>query len=80
MRNHASGGATTIIKRANRKKHHVRHSGAWKVAFADFTLAMMALFMVLWIVGVVSEEERQEIVAQLNGKTIFAQKSFISIP
>ncbi len=68
MRNHASGGATTIIKRANRKKHHVRHSGAWKVAFADFTLAMMALFMVLWIVGVVSEEERQEIVAQLNGK------------
>ncbi len=29
---------------------------------------MMALFMVLWIVGVVSEEERQEIVAQLNGK------------
>lgn len=80
MRNHASGGATTIIKRANRKKHHVRHSGAWKVAFADFTLAMMALFMVLWIVGVVSEEERQEIVAQLNGKTIFAQQSFISIP
>ncbi len=52
------------------EKHHVRHSGAWKVAFADFTLAMMALFMVLWIVGVVSEEERQEIVAQLNGKTI----------
>nr|WP_197089857.1 putative lateral flagellar export/assembly protein LafU [Yersinia rohdei] len=32
------------------------------------------------IVGVVSEEERQEIVAQLNGKSIFAEQSFISIP
>ncbi|MFV8761590.1 flagellar motor protein MotB, partial [Yersinia enterocolitica] len=80
MRSHARGGQTTIIKRSARKKHEGGHSGAWKVAFADFTLAMMALFMVLWIVGVVSEEERQEIVAQLNGKTIFSQQSFISIP
>ncbi|EPS8492675.1 putative lateral flagellar export/assembly protein LafU [Yersinia enterocolitica] len=80
MRSHARGGQTTIIKRSARKKHEGGHSGAWKVAFADFTLAMMALFMVLWIVGVVSEEERQEIVAQLNGQTIFSQQSFISIP
>ncbi|WP_145576329.1 putative lateral flagellar export/assembly protein LafU [Yersinia alsatica] len=80
MRSHAMGGQTTIIKRSARKKYESGHSGAWKVAFADFTLAMMALFMVLWIVGVVSEEERQEIVAQINGQTIFAQQSFISIP
>lgn len=39
-----------IIKRRNKKGHDDEHGGAWKVAFADFTLAMMALFMVLWIV------------------------------
>lgn len=30
---------------------HGHHGGAWKVAFADFVTAMMALFMVLWLVG-----------------------------
>jgi chemotaxis protein MotB len=39
-----------IIKK---KKHtaHGHHGGAWKVAYADFVTAMMALFIVLWIVG-----------------------------
>src|SRR5476649_580688 len=32
-----------------RKKKEGHHGGAWKVAFADFMTAMMALFMVLWI-------------------------------
>lgn len=32
-----------------RKKKHEGHGGAWKVAYADFVTAMMALFMVLWI-------------------------------
>lgn len=62
---------TTIIKRSSRKSHDTFHGGAWKVAFADFTLAMMALFMVLWIMGSVTEEERKEIVSQLNGESIF---------
>lgn len=32
-------------------KKHAHHGGAWKVAFADFMTALMALFMVLWIAG-----------------------------
>ena len=32
-----------------RKKAAAHHGGAWKVAYADFVTAMMALFMVLWI-------------------------------
>ena len=32
-----------------KKKKHEHHGGAWKVAYADFVTAMMALFMVLWI-------------------------------
>lgn len=39
-----------IVKRRGKKGHDDAHGGAWKVAFADFTMAMMALFMVLWIV------------------------------
>ncbi|MCL4509555.1 MAG: OmpA family protein [Bacteroidetes bacterium] len=38
-----------IIKK--KKSGHVAHGGAWKVAYADFVTAMMALFIVLWIVG-----------------------------
>lgn len=71
QRNEEGAQQTTIIKRGGKKAHHGVHTGAWKVAFADFTLAMMALFMVLWIVGAVSKEEREEIVANLNGTAIF---------
>jgi chemotaxis protein MotB len=31
------------------KKKHGHHGGAWKVAYADFVTAMMALFLVLWL-------------------------------
>lgn len=46
------------------------------MAFADFTLAMMALFMVLWITASVTVEERKEIVSQLNGASIFDGSAF----
>lgn len=46
----AEGEHEIIIKRRGKKGHDDEHGGAWKVAFADFTLAMMALFMVLWII------------------------------
>lgn len=39
-----------IIKKIY-KKHGGHHGGAWKVAFADFMTAMMAFFMVMWLVG-----------------------------
>ncbi|OBT05336.1 hypothetical protein A9267_15870 [Shewanella sp. UCD-FRSSP16_17] len=56
-----------IISRKKRKKKHAAHGGAWKVAFADFTLAMMALFMVLWIMQVADQRERTLIVQYLKG-------------
>ncbi len=42
-------GNPIIIKK--NKKGHGHHGGAWKVAYADFVTAMMALFIVLWILG-----------------------------
>ncbi|MGB4783054.1 flagellar motor protein MotB [Candidatus Methylomirabilis sp.] len=43
------GGSRRIVKKKG--GHAAHHGGAWKVAYADFVTAMMALFIVLWIVG-----------------------------
>ncbi|MFM7348225.1 MAG: flagellar motor protein MotB, partial [Erythrobacter sp.] len=34
------------------------HGGAWKVAYADFVTAMMAFFLLLWLLNVTTEEQR----------------------
>ena len=58
---------TIIIKKRRGKGGDARHGGAWKVAFADFTLAMMAFFMVMWVLQVTTEEEKSRIVGRLSG-------------
>ena len=45
------GGDENIIVVKKINKHGGHHGGAWKVAYADFVTAMMALFIVLWILG-----------------------------
>ena len=40
---------------------HGHHGGAWKVAYADFVTAMMALFMVLWLLASTDAQSRKEI-------------------
>ena len=49
-----------IIIYKRRKSHHAPHGGAWKVAYADFVTAMMALFIVLWLLS--SSEQVQKAV------------------
>ncbi len=44
-----SGGEIRIVKKKN--AGHGHHGGAWKVAYADFVTAMMAFFMVMWLIG-----------------------------
>jgi chemotaxis protein MotB len=41
----------TIVKRGGGKHHDDEHGGAWKVAFADFCMALMALFLMLWLIA-----------------------------
>lgn len=49
-----------IIKKV--KGHgHAHHGGAWKIAYADFVTAMMAFFMLLWILGATNEQQRKGI-------------------
>jgi chemotaxis protein MotB len=40
-----------FIKRKQRGGHEAHHGGAWKVAYADFVTAMMAFFMVMWLIN-----------------------------
>lgn len=46
------------------------HGGAWKVAFADFAISMMALFLVLWIMGATTEEERKQLADSIESNAI----------
>jgi len=57
-----------------KKKGHGggHHGGAWKVAYADFVTAMMALFIVLWIVGQ-SSAVKNAISAYFKDPTVFTQ-------
>lgn len=50
-----------IIKKVTIEGHGGHHGGAWKVAYADFVTAMMAFFLLLWIVGATNEDQRKGI-------------------
>jgi len=64
-------GTPIIIKKV--KKHgHGHHGGAWKVAYADFVTAMMAFFMVLWILGM-SPDQQKEIAEYFNNPMPWGQ-------
>ena len=53
-------GAKIIIVKKKIKGHGGHHGGSWKVAYADFVTAMMAFFMVMWILGM-DQQLRQAI-------------------
>ena len=49
-----------IIKRV-RKGGHGKHGGAWKIAYADFVTAMMAFFLLMWLLGSTTKADLQGI-------------------
>jgi chemotaxis protein MotB len=50
-----------IIKKVKKASHGGHHGGAWKVAYADFVTAMMAFFLLLWLLNVTTDEQRKGI-------------------
>jgi len=56
----AGEGNVTIIKKI-KKGGHAAHGGAWKVAYADFVTAMMAFFLLLWLLNSVTQEQLEGI-------------------
>jgi chemotaxis protein MotB len=54
-----------IIKRV-RKGGHNKHGGAWKIAYADFVTAMMAFFLLMWLLGSTTEGDKKGIADFFN--------------
>src|SRR3954452_24983631 len=50
-----------IIVRRKKKKAHAHHGGAWKIAYADFVTAMMAFFLLMWLMGSTAKGDLQGI-------------------
>lgn len=53
--------AIIIIKKVKKGGHGGHHGGAWKIAYADFVTAMMAFFLLLWLLNAVSQEQLEGI-------------------
>ncbi|HVJ00995.1 MAG TPA: flagellar motor protein MotB [Sphingomonas sp.] len=57
---HGSNQPTkVIVKKIFVEGHGAHHGGAWKVAYADFVTAMMAFFLLLWLLGATTEKQRK---------------------
>ena len=61
-----SNAAPVIIKRKKVIQGGGHHGGAWKVAYADFVTAMMAFFMLMWLLGATTEKQRKGIADYFN--------------
>lgn len=58
--------APVIIKRKKVIQGGGHHGGAWKVAYADFVTAMMAFFMLMWLLNATTEKQRKGIADYFN--------------
>ena len=54
-----------IVKRNRRDTDHGQH-GAWKIAYADFMTAMMAFFLIMWLVNAANEETKAAVASYFN--------------
>jgi chemotaxis protein MotB len=57
----ADDGLRPIIVKRIKKANHAPHGGAWKIAYADFVTAMMAFFLLMWLLGSTSKGDLQGI-------------------
>ena len=65
----ANDGAI-IIRRIKKSDHGGHHGGAWKVAYADFVTAMMAFFLLLWLINTTTPEQKRGIADYFAAQSI----------
>jgi chemotaxis protein MotB len=56
-----AGDNAVVIKKIKKGGHGGHHGGAWKVAYADFVTAMMAFFLLMWLINTTTPEQRRGI-------------------
>jgi chemotaxis protein MotB len=69
-----------IIVKRKKKGAEAHHGGAWKVAYADFVTAMMAFFLVMWLVTAISKEQRAAIFEYFKNPSMETGKSVKAAP
>ncbi len=76
----SSDVAPTIVIKKVKKGGHGHHGGSWKVAFADFATAMMAFFLLMWLMGSTSEEQKGAISEYFNNPSAVPGTSTVPSP
>lgn len=66
-------GQRPIIIKKKKRGHDAAHGGAWKVAYADFVTAMMAFFLVMWLLAMVAPQRRENLAEYFKNYSIFAE-------
>ncbi|TPE59003.1 flagellar motor protein [Sandaracinobacter neustonicus] len=64
-----------LIKKVKVGGHDTHHGGAWKVAYADFVTAMMAFFLLMWLLGATNEDQRKGIADYFAPTVMESEKS-----
>jgi len=60
-----------IIKKVKKGGHGGHHGGAWKIAYADLVTAMMAFFLLMWLLNNVSEEKKEQLSIYFKEFSVF---------
>ena len=66
-------GAPIIIVRRDESEDPPHHGGAWKVAYADFVTAMMAFFLLMWLLNATTEAQRTGLADYFSPTNIFGR-------
>jgi len=59
-------GEIIIVRRGNGGHEEEHHGGVWKIAFADFMTAMMAFFLVMWLINASNEKTKKAVASYFN--------------
>lgn len=70
-----TNAAPVVIKRKKVVSGDGHHGGAWKVAYADFVTAMMAFFMLMWLLNATTEKQRKGLADYFSPKVPIARVS-----
>ena len=73
MSGRKAGKGAVVIKRGGDEGGHGHHGGAWKVAYADFVTAMMAFFLLMWLLNATTEEQRRGLADYFAPANIFGR-------
>jgi chemotaxis protein MotB len=65
------GGKRPIIVKRQSSSHEDGHGGQWKVAYADFVTAMMAFFLILWLLSSATQSDRAVIAKYFSTSAVF---------